>query len=72
MRWTSRLSAALAGDDHVLLCERAVLGVEVEFRFAVLFVGTVTGEAVVREDGTDVPVEAERRRIGHGSLRWRR
>ena len=52
----------LAGNDHVFPGKRAVLGIEVEFRFAVLFVGPVAREAIVRENRADVPVEAEGRR----------
>ena len=49
----------VARDDDARLDEGAVLGVEMEFGFALLFVGPVTGEAVVREDRQDFAVETD-------------
>ena len=50
----------VARNDDTLLCEGTVMGVEMELGFALVFVGTVTGEAIVGEDRQDVPVEADR------------
>src|SRR5688500_7027257 len=50
----------VAADDDALFGESAFLRVEMKLRFALLFVRAVTGEAVVRQNRPDVPVEADR------------
>ena len=42
--------------------ESSFLRVEMEFRLALLFVRSVAGEAVVREDGQDIAIETYRDR----------
>src|SRR4029453_11104277 len=50
--------------DDALLRERALLGVEVKLRLALLLVRSVAREAIVGEDREDVAVEADRRPAG--------
>ena len=51
----------LAGLNHAALGKRALTGVEVKPRLALLLVRTVAGKTVVGEDGEDLPCETDRR-----------
>ena len=51
----------LAGNDRgdVALGEDAFPGVEAELGLALIFIRPVTGVTLVREDGSDIPVELD-------------
>ena len=60
----------IAGDDDAVgsaVGEQACFGIEAEVGHAVLVVGTVTGEAVVGEDGPHVAIEIDLRAGGEGA-----
>ena len=55
------LRGVAGGDDAIgsAVGEQALFGIEAEVRHAVLVVGTVTGEAVVGQDGAHVAIEID-------------
>ena len=51
-------------DDRILGPQRPLFGVQPQIGLAVVLIGTVTGEAVVREDGQHVAAEIHPLRLG--------
>ena len=54
--------SGIAGYDNVRLAERAFLSVEMNAQHAVLFVGTMTREAIGGKDGANLTIEIDARR----------